>query len=306
MSNVGSSFYHFDRIRIVSQRSVKTLKEKLPIKELEQECRSFKIGKPYTEAGNLGMKVRLEIFVPSRKALELLHKYDSIFFPYAITYLEITKDAFRESEEQAVSEVKGERGRLRKRWSNSYYIYDPNKIHDYVPNDGYYETPTIYLGGKNVQYVLYARPSKLNGKPCTHGEWRLKAPSTIKRVARISTIADLFLFDIRDFIERQNERLLRDDMQIDMIKLGKWLEGCTKQKKLSDKKLSDIKFHATSLLTTFEIYSFAGNIQYLKAQKNEIKKRENKKRHRRRSDYENKVMKVKDYKRQFAKKLVDG
>jgi hypothetical protein len=305
MSKVGSSFYHFDRIRINSEKSIKTLEKKLPIKELEQECRSFKIGKPYTEDGNLGMKVRLEIFVPSRKALELLQKHDSILFPYAITSLEITKDSFRESEEQAVSEVKGERGKLRKLWANGHFVFDPNKIHDYVPKDGYYETPTIYLGGKNVQYVLYARPSKLNGKPCVHGEWKLESPSSIKKTTGISTITDLYLFDIRDFIESQNEKFLRDDLQINMFYLGKWLEGCTRQKKFSDKKRSEVMFHATALLTTYEIYSFAGLIQYFKTEKKKITEREKKSRHRRRSDYENKVMKIKNYNR-FAQELIDN
>jgi hypothetical protein len=76
MSKVGSSFYHFDKIRINSEKTIKTLEKKLPVKELEQECYSFMIKKPYAVAKGQGKKARLEIIVPSRKALELLQKHD--------------------------------------------------------------------------------------------------------------------------------------------------------------------------------------------------------------------------------------
>ena len=121
------------------------------------------------------------------------------------------------------------------------------------------------------KYGLYARPSKLNGKPCYHGEWRLKGPSIIARYTGISRITDLCLFDIRTFIESQNKRLLRDDLQIDKMKLGKWFKGCTNRRKFTDKERSEIKFHATAFLTTYEIYSFAGLIQYFRTQKKEIR-----------------------------------
>jgi hypothetical protein len=219
--------------------------------------------------------------------------------------LEITKDTFRESEEQAVSEVKGKRGKLRKRWANSHFIYEPDKKANLEFKKGLYITPTIYCGGNNSKYVLYARPSKLNGKPCFHEEWRLKGPSTIKRATGISIIKNLVSFDIRKFIEERNKRLLRDDLQIDIMKLGKWLTDCTRQKKFSDKKRSDIRFHATAFLTTFEIDSLAALIQYFKKEKKKVTEREKNSRHRKRSDFENKLMKVKNYNR-FARVLIDG
>jgi hypothetical protein len=121
------------------------LEEKLPINELEKECRSFMIKKPYSTAKMQGKKARLEIIVASQKALELLRKHDSILSPYVITYLEITKDTFRESEKEAVSEAWEKCKTISKLWSSSYFVYDPNKIADYVPDDGYYETPTINI-----------------------------------------------------------------------------------------------------------------------------------------------------------------
>jgi hypothetical protein len=145
MNNTERSFYHFDRIRINSEKSIKTLKEDLPIKELEQECHFFKIRKPHATASAMGKKSSVEIGVPSRKALELLRKHDSILSPYVITYLEITKDTFRESEKEAVSEAWEKCKTISKLWSSSYFVYDPNKIADYVPDDGYYETPTINI-----------------------------------------------------------------------------------------------------------------------------------------------------------------
>jgi hypothetical protein len=48
---------------------------------------------------------------------------------------------------------------------------------------------------------MYARPSKLNGKPCAHEEWKLMQPSNIKKITGISTIKDLVSFDIKTFIK---------------------------------------------------------------------------------------------------------
>jgi hypothetical protein len=87
MSKVGRRFYHFDRIRINSEKSIKTLGEKLPINELEKECRSFMIKKPYAIAKMQEKKARLEIIVASRKALELLCTHQWKLRPYYITYL---------------------------------------------------------------------------------------------------------------------------------------------------------------------------------------------------------------------------
>jgi len=304
MQQIGNCNYHFDKIRVNSQKDLDFILDVLPVKEIRRECYSLKIRKPHKKASTIGNRVSLEIVAPSKKALELLRINQWKLRPYYITYLEVTKDTFRESEDQAVSEVKEDRGKLRKRWANSYFVFDPNKQENPKLKKGLYITPTISCGGNTCKYVLYARPSKVNGKPCVHGEWRLQGPSVIKRATGISTITDLFLFDVRNFIESQNERLLRDDLQIDMKKLGKWLEDCTRQKKFSDEKLSEIMFHATAFCSTLEISAFAGLIQYFKAEKKEIKKREEKSRHRRRSDYENRIMKVKNYNR-FAKELVD-
>jgi hypothetical protein len=300
MSKVGRSFYHFDRIRINSEKSIKTLEEKLPIKELEKECRSFMIKKPYAIAKMQGKKARLEIIVASRKALELLHKYDSLLSPYAITYLEITKDAFRESEKEAVSEVKSQRGILRKLWSNSYFIYEPEKKEDYIPKDNFYNTPTIYCGGRDVQYVLYARPSKLNGKPYVHGEWKLKGPSVIKKETGITTTRDLVSFDIKAFMDKRNEKFLRTDKQIDLMKLGKWLTDCNpRQRKYSDRKRKSVQGHAIAYCVMWEIYSFAGLIQHFRTQKKEIKKKVG-----RRNAFERKIMLIDNYSK-FAR-IIDG
>ena len=132
MQKVGNCYYHFDRISIVSERGLKTIKKGFPINDFKKECSFFKMRETVERARvvdgyfiALEKKVRIEIVTPSGKALKLLRKHDSILFPYAITYLEITKDNFRESEEQAVSEVKEERGKLRKLWPNSYFIYEP-------------------------------------------------------------------------------------------------------------------------------------------------------------------------------------
>ena len=77
-------------------------------------------------------------------------------------------------------------------------------------------------------------------------------------------------------------------------------------KEISDKRESRVVFHATAFLTTYEIYSLAGLVQYFKNEKKIITEREKKSRHRKRSDYENKLMKVRNYKQQFAKELIDG
>jgi hypothetical protein len=73
------------------------------------------------------------------------------------------------------------------------------------------------------------------------------------------------------------------------------IEDCTQQRKPSDEKLSSIMFHATSLLTTFEIYSFAGLIQYFKAEKMKVKEKEGKEFEYLGSPFEEKIMAVKSY-----------
>ena len=51
-----TAFYHFDRIRINSETSIKTLEKNLPVKELEKECHTFKIGRSHKTATDLGSK----------------------------------------------------------------------------------------------------------------------------------------------------------------------------------------------------------------------------------------------------------
>jgi hypothetical protein len=297
IQETGRSFYHFDRIRINSQKDIKIVKNILPIKELEQECYSFKIRKPYEKASALGNESCLEIIVASQKALEILRKHHTKLRPYQITYLEITKDTFKESEEQAVSEVKRKKGTLRKRWSRGHFVNDPDKKENYYPKAGYYNTPVIYCGGKSVKYVLYARPSKLNEEPCAHEEWRLTSPYTIKRVTEISTIKGLVLFDIKTFIEKRNEKFLRDDKLIDMMKLGKWLKDCTRRRKFTDKERSDIKFRATSFCTAWDIRSFGELINHFNTYKFKIKKNVG-----RRDAFEKKILEISNYNR-FARTI---
>ncbi len=72
MQQVGICYYHFDKIRINSQKDLGLLLEHLPVKEIKSECHSLKIRKPHKKASTLGNRVSLEIVAPLKKALELL------------------------------------------------------------------------------------------------------------------------------------------------------------------------------------------------------------------------------------------
>jgi hypothetical protein len=148
---------------------------------------------------------------------------------------------------------------------------------------------------------MYARPSKLNGKPCAHEEWKLMQPSNIKKITGISTIKDLVLFDIKTFIEERNEKYLRNNKEIVLKKLGKWLTDCDpwQRKFSSNRKRMSVISHATAYCALWEIYNFESLKQHFRTQKKELKKKVG-----RRNAFEKKIMLIDGY-RKFAR-IIDS
>jgi hypothetical protein len=243
--------YYIDRLRINSKRKVQELKKTFKVQGIQ-------VIRAYRKAMGWGFRSRLDLIAPTKEVLTVIHENESKIHPYKISYLEIAKDTFQRTLRKADVLVSRNIGLLDRRWSRESYKYD-QKYENYKkykkrkPDLG---TRTIYIGQKNFKYVQYARPSKINQRPCVHEEFRILGAKRIRQKTGISCIADLIPFDSEQFFERDYAKLITSKT-IDKEKLGRWLAGIDgRRKKLTRQEKIKCQIRVRHFCSTYEIETF--------------------------------------------------
>jgi hypothetical protein len=274
----------------------------LPIKKLSEESRSFNIREASENAQKAHILSTIEITAPSIECLKLLLKYFPKPYLYKISYLEIARDTFYQTKEEAISALSALLAISRKKYSSSsiydWYLMKPKKKRKVDPD--IFSDWTGYYGNNNFKYVIYGRFSKIDRRPCVHDEWRIKRTSFVKRKTGISSIDDLLRFDFQAFFEKQDKQFIVYE-EIDMNKLGRWLLGWQRRKNLSRRQEGSVDIAAQTFCNQYNIINHAALVSYFMNKKAEIKKGikdASGKRvpiRGRRTDWEKKILSIRDY-----------
>jgi len=268
---------HFDLIRINSKTSLWNLHEIIPSKKLLNFCNSFNLREPYQEARKYGYKSTLIIVVPQKDFFNLLLKYRGALGYYRISCLEIARDTFYPTSKKAKSTLLKSRKKIHKKYTAKYSTEKTNDKH------------VEKHGGKIFRFVRYTRLSKINEKPCIHEEFRINTANYIKKKTDIKTIEDLANSDPKEIYRNLKRKYVTKD-RIDTVKLGKWLENVTWRRKLSKSQLRKIKASALIFKYHNRILSFADLKNFFYEKKLSIKSKMG-----RRSEFEKKILEVKNY-----------
>jgi len=284
--------YYFDKIRINSTQKDVALKNILPIDNLRKNSKFFRIRYPSSKAKMSRFKSSLEIVAPTKSFLQILLQHERSLKTYYISYIEIAKDTSCKTKNDADSLCWERLKTVRKKYSSDHFIYDQRKEgpeKKRTNNHELFGKHTGYFGGKRFEYVTYARISKINGLPCLHEEWAINGAQTIKNKTMISSISDLCVFDLKSFFEDQYDKHIVHE-NIDQQKLGKWVLGCTRIKKVSKRKFISIGVNAAHFCEVNDIYTYGDLVKFFKKKKAEIKSRRG-----RRSAMDNKILSLKNY-----------
>lgn len=293
---LGIGFY-IDKLQILSYSFPYTLKKGLNKKEYIRESAHFGIyqtDKPEDETKKQYFKTIIEIIAPSRKCLEML----SLYFTqqkkkYKISTIEITRDIFLRSQEEAENITLSHIMNTRRRYASKCEIWDAyfkegKKKKRRRPDKGLFSRWTLYAGSDGFKYTCYARLSKINNRPCYHDEWRIKS-SLIREKTGISTIEDILSYDLQAFFNKQYKRLITHK-EIDTDKLGKWLLGWDRRKAFTARQKMGIGLEAHHFCIHYKINTFAdlaGTLMELKKQSKAKKGR--------RAAWDNKILSLKNY-----------
>ena len=261
--------YHFDKITINSEEEVKKVSHILTDNGLSISAASY-------AAQQWGYKSRIDLVAPSMETLAHLRQHKQDIWPYTISYIEIAKDIFFNSDSEADSWVRKQLEILRKRWSFGGFNYDQYKENEQQRakrkiDDMRFGTITGYRGSQSFQFVIYARKSKINGQPCAHLEWCIHNSSNIREKTDIISIGDLVAFDCKAWFEPTYRKFISVGM-IEREKLGKFLLGIDgRQKNLSKSKEMEIDLTAGIWLSAYQIDTYSELVDYIKQEKDRIK-----------------------------------
>jgi hypothetical protein len=261
----------YDKIEILSKQSKCELKKLLPIDVLERESYLFKIIWASKSAKICGYLSKIIATVPTPTLFEQLLKN---LADYKITYIEISMDIFCDSEHQAEAESLYVLQHFRKKYCRAPKIKDyrgsTEKMSAKAIHEGLFSQVTGYFGSNNFKLSQYARPSKLNGIPCIHIEFRIRGHQ-IKKRTEIASLTDLLAFDPEDFFMKEIENVVFES--IDDHKLGKWildaLGSYTVNGKRNDMRIS---LAASTFLNLYEITSSTQLIDYFRSERKKIQR----------------------------------
>jgi len=272
---LGIGFY-IDRIAILSFFPFYVVRNDLSyLQEDRQESSYFKILATSHQAKKGYFKSRIEIGVPSRRCLEKLSGYFSYRQEHRISYLEITRDIFYPTEKEAIGKLFDKLNCTRRKYSSKQFIYDqrhqPTKERFADDKEGLISPQTGYYGPDKFRYVIYARLSKINAKPCLHDEWRI-LPPRIREKTGIRTLRDLLDLDIHSFFDKQYHRLITaEEKPIYLERLGRWLLDWGFKKKLTNEQEARIYSEARDFCKTHKIRTYLDLTGYIKKRQEELK-----------------------------------
>jgi hypothetical protein len=289
---LGIGFY-IDRMKILSPSFPYTLDMALNRNEYFQESAYFRISSASEKAGEGFFRTSIDVTAPSRKCLELLAQYfNQEKKQYKISSLEITRDIFFRTRDEAENITLSHIMNARRRYASQCQIYDAYMEDERKkrkrPEKGLFSRWTLYAGPNNFKYTCYARLSKINNTPCYHDEWRIKS-SLIKEKTGISTIEDILSYDLQSFFNKQYKRLITHK-EIDTDKLGKWLLGWGRRKAFTDRQKMGIGLEAHHFCICYKINTFADLARTLIKLKKESKAKKGRKTY-----WDNKILALKDY-----------
>ena len=240
-------FYHFDKVEILTVLGVASLNHILPI-EIKRECLNVIINPFCIEGLNPYFKSKIIVILPSSQFFNILAQLK--IEHYKVTYIEIAMDRPCELEQVAEFESYRIYKRLVKKYSSASFVYERKDIEEkYKPLC--FSRKTGYFGGE-FKFVLYARLSKLNHRPCIHSEWRIRKAYEIFKRTKIKTFIDLAEFDIERFFTEYTDRYLKC-VEIDDEKLGKILLGWSRKKSFTERQIMSIQLASRHFMASYGI-----------------------------------------------------
>ncbi len=257
--------YCYDKIRLNFNIPVNELTKLLPKNDLINESSHFLVSKSSDDAQKYGLISKIEMVAPSRKCLEIIDKYIPPLITIKISKLEIAQDIFFETEREALFTLYKLLRTIRKKYTSKHRIYDQFYVEEKKKkskiNKKLFSPVTGYFGSGKFEYVIYARLSKINNRPCIHTEWRIIRASTLKRKTGIVSIHDLITFDLLKFFDKQNNRFIVHE-SIDLTKLGRWLLGWNKRKSFSNRELMKMGITGRIFCNVHKIKTYADLVNY--------------------------------------------
>ncbi|RJP79945.1 MAG: hypothetical protein C4522_08695, partial [Desulfobacteraceae bacterium] len=272
--------FYWDKIRINS-KSHFYLSESTQ-SELKNHCISFKLSEASQKAKlNGGFTYRLEICGADKKFFEALLRYEGYLRPYFISYVELAKEIFSPVKTGELyracssieSSIKKDYALLNKKWSSGSKLYEvgqhtkARRIQDKTLIGG----TTAYFYGKKFKHTRYARLSKINGQLCDHSEHRILGAGEIKKKLGLQSISDFIDYDLETAYESLYARYF-EQVKIDDIKLGKWLDASSSWKINTDADLRRVKSKAAFFKRIERIRSFSDLKKVFLKMQNDIKK----------------------------------
>jgi hypothetical protein len=270
--------YYYDRIRINTDLDKITLRKLLPKKFFAGETRGHSIKDASPAARRIGFRSKIELVAPTIKCLEALSKLMNNS-TVKISYLEIARDIFTETQREAEARSYGSLMTLRKKYTSEHFIYDQTLKNDRknLGNDPtLFGIMTGYFGNRNFKFVLYPRLSKISNDPCIHSEWRITGASLIARKTGIRSIQYLLKFDFRKFFEEKDMGYIAHE-KIDRHKFGKWLLGWGKRKSFSRRQQMRISLMSATFLNVYEIRTYAVLVHFTRMKKKKISEKKGRK-----------------------------
>lgn len=299
-----ASSYYLDRVRINCQIYPNQLKRILPLDKLEEQAKSFLVDTAYKPAF---FKSRIDIVVPTQRCIELLCQIDRLFQPYKISYIEIARDRQCHSDSEAELAIKNSTRTIRKKYSGKFVFDGTDKKKDIqkglLTDKTYYygsvKKPNksnnkieIRVGGK-FRYVMYDRDSKIDGKPVAHEEWRILNAQTIFQKTGIRFINNFLEINLEDVFENLAKQYLTHET-LNRRNIGYWILGWERRRKLSQRELMKAGFTGQLFCKIHHIKTSADLVTFFKGKKNEINSKLG-----RRSDWDNKILSIKNYSKFF-------
>lgn len=287
--------YYYDKIRINLKITPNKLIKLLPIDELKEESYYFLVSDSSDEARKFGLFATIDMVAPSRKCLEILDKQIPRATTTKISKLEITRDTFFETEQVAQAELNKLLPTIRKKYTSEHFIYDQanegekKRKNKSEINEKLFSPVTGYFGSNNFKYVIYARHSKIDDRPCVHAEWRITGASNLKRKTGIISIRDLTNYDLIKFFDEKDKRFIANE-SIDLTKLGRWILGWTRKKSFSEKALRRMGINGRLFCDAYEIDTYADLVSHFKVVKKKLQDKRGPK-----TSYQEKILLLSNY-----------
>ena len=294
--------FYFDRIYILSRKERWELVRYLSDDKFIMECRSFKIIDTDSEQGVY--RSRIEVVAPTADFLQILHINEALLgSDYKISRIEIAHDTFCDSVGDAELKADNLFRTVRKKYSFGHIFEgNPDKTKKERLKDrsrGLFAERTFYSsldnekGGRWVRfrYVLYARRSKMNNRPCVHKEWRIAGAGLIARKAGIRGIDDLVRFDFKEFFDTIGGKYIVHE-SINHETLGKWLNGFDGRKALTQQEKHSVDLAVQHFLQSHKIETYSDLVLFFRDEMSSINEKRGV-----RSAWEKKVMALKDCRR---------